>query len=114
MRYKPASDLKMLRNLALGIQYAVILVWETARANIAVFKIVFKRTIEVEPRLIYFRTNLRTNIARTTLANSITLTPGTITVALNDDLFCVFCLKSNMAEGIADSVFVQHLKKLEG
>ena len=114
MRYKPATDLKLLRNMLLGIRYAFILVWETSKANAAVFRIVFGRTIEIEPRLIYFRTKLRTNVAQVALANSMTLTPGTITVALNDGLFCVHCLSGKMAEGIEDSVFVRELLKFEG
>jgi multicomponent Na+:H+ antiporter subunit E len=114
MRYKPATDRKLLRNMLRGIRYAFILIWETSKANVAVFRIVFSRTIEIEPRLIYFRTNLRTNVARVALANSITLTPGTITVALNDGLFCVHCLSGKMAEGLEDSVFIRELQKFEG
>ena len=113
MRYKPVTDRKMLRNLLLGIRYALILVWETGKANVEVFRIVFSQTIEIEPRIIYFRTKLKTNVARVALANSITLTPGTVTVALNDGLFCVHCLSDKMAEGIEDSVFVQQLQKFE-
>ena len=113
MRYKPATDRKLLRNLLRGIRYALILVGETAKANAAVFRIVFSRTIEIEPRLVFFRTKLKTNVARVALANSITLTPGTITVALNDDLFCVHCLSGKMAEGIEDSIFVRELQKFE-
>ena len=114
MRYKPATDRKLLRNMLRGIRYAFILIWETSKANVAVFRIVFSRTIEIEPRIIYFRTKLRTNVARVALANSITLTPGTITVALNDDLFCVHCLSGKIAEGIENSVFVRELLKFEG
>ena len=113
MRYKPATDWKLLRNLLLGIQYALILVWETGKSTVAVLRIVFSRTIEVEPRIIYFRAPLRTDVARVALANSITLTPGTITVALNDGLFCVHCLSGKMAEGIEDSVFIRQLQKFE-
>ena len=113
MRYRPATDLIILRKLLLGLKYVAILVWETGKANITVFRIVFKPVIEVQPRLVYFRTNLKTNVARVTLANSITLTPGTISVALNDGLFCVYCLDSEMAEGIDTSIFVRQLEKFE-
>ena len=113
MRYKPATDIKILRKLLLGLCYVLILVRETAKANASVFRIVFKRVIEVEPRLVYFRTKLKTNVARVALANSITLTPGTITVALNDDLFCVYCMNSKIAEGIENSTFSQQLQKFE-
>ena len=113
MRHKPATDFKLLRNLLRGILYAATLIWETAKANITVICIVFSRTIEVEPCIFYFRTNLKTNVARVALANSITLTPGTITVALNDDLFCVHCIHGKMIEEVKDSVFIRQLQKFE-
>ena len=113
MRYRRGADLRLFRKALLGLKYAAVLVWQTAKANISVFRIVFSRTIIVEPRLIYFRTDLKTNSALVALANSITLTPGTITVAINDGLFCVHCLHGRMAEGIEDSVFVRQLREME-
>ena len=113
MRYRPSTDLEILRNLLRGIKYVLILVTEVARANIAVFRIVFKPVIQVEPQLICFRTKLKTNPARVVLANSITLTPGTITVMLSGDLFYVHCLNSEMAKDIDDSMFIRQLKKFE-
>ena len=113
MGYKPAADLKLLRNLPRGLRFALTLICETAKANAALFRIVFSRTIIVTPRIIYFRTKLGTDIARVALANFITLTPGTITVALNDGLFCVHCLTGEMAESIEDSAVVRQLMKFE-
>ena len=113
MRYRRATDYKLLRRVFLGIRYAFVLVLETAKANITVLRIVFSRKIDIRPRLIYFRTNLRTNSAQAALASSITLTPGSITVALDDGLFCVHCLDGKFAEGIEDSVFIRQLLKIE-
>jgi multicomponent Na+:H+ antiporter subunit E len=51
-------------------------------------------TRKMQPRIVHFRTSLHSDLARMTLANSITLTPGTITVDLNDDHLTVhwsFC-----------------------
>ena len=114
MRYKPAADLKLLLNLLRGLQYIGALIWETGKANAAIFRIVFSRTINVDPCLVYFRTKLKTNIARVVLANSITLPPGTVTVALNDDLFCVHCMNKKSGDGIENSALAQQLLKFEG
>ena len=113
MRYKRQTDFKLLRKLFLIIKYALTVILETAKSSIIVIRIVFSRTIKVEPCIIYFRTSLKSSSAQTVLANSITLTPGTITVAVDDGLFCVHCLKDTMAEGIEDSVFVRQLRKIE-
>lgn len=113
MRYRPENDVKILRNFWKGLLYILTLVLETIKSNIAVSKIVYSPTIDLEPQIVFFRTDLKSNAAKVMLANSITLTPGTITVALNDDLLCVHALSADMAEGLADSVFVQQLRGFE-
>ncbi len=60
-----------------------------------------------------FNIPFKTDTARFLLANSITLTPGTITVAVEGDKFIVHCLDKTLAEGIESSVFVKLLKKIE-
>ncbi len=53
-----------------------------------------KNSNMTNPGIVHFRTHLKTDIARMILANSITLTPGTITLDLNDDHLTVhwfFC-----------------------
>ena len=61
----------------------------------------------------YFDTAFQTGLAKVLLANSITLTPGTITVSVEDDRFCVHCLDKELAEGMEDSVFVKLLEEME-
>ena len=56
---------------------------------------------------------MKSEAALACLANSITLTPGTITISLDDGLFTVHCLDKSMAEGIADSRFVRLLQRIE-
>ena len=58
-------------------------------------------------------THFKKDTSRFLLANSITLTPGTITVAVDGDKFIVHCLDKTLAEGIESSVFVKLLEKIE-
>ena len=67
----------------------------------------------VEPILVHFTTNLKTSTAKTLLANSITLTPGTITVTLEDNEYVVHCLDKSLAYGMDDSIFVKLLTEIE-
>ena len=60
------------------------------------------------------KTDLKTKTARVLLANSITLTPGTITVSLQDNVYTVHCLDKQFGEGLSDSTFVWLLHKIEG
>ena len=93
--------------------YICVLVWEIIKANFAVIKLMTASRYELEPVLVRFKTNLKTKQARVVLANSITLTPGTITVTLEDDEYVVHCLDKELAKGMNHSVFVELLEKLE-
>ena len=66
-------------------RYFGVFAQELARANIAVMRLVFKRRIEINPGIVEIKTSLQTPIGRMTLANSITLTPGTLVVDIRDD-----------------------------
>lgn len=94
-------------------RYILILIREIIKANMAVIHLILTDREEVEPVLISFRTTLKSEMAKAILANSITLTPGTITVSLEENELVVHCLDKSLAEGIEDSVFVKMLEKLE-
>ena len=51
-----------------GIKYFVILIWEIIKANIAVLKLIFTPKVEVKPKLVYFKVDLETNLAKVFLA----------------------------------------------
>jgi len=70
------------------VVYAFIFAWECLRANLDVAYRVLHPDLPIRPGIVKIKTNLKTDIARATLANSITMTPGTITVDIvGDDLF---------------------------
>ncbi len=113
MGYKPEMDLILCRKLFLILQYVFVLVKEIVKANYAVIKMIMSSRYEIEPVIIRFRTDLKTTPARILLANSITLTPGTITVSLEGDEYVVHCLDKELAKGINSSIFVTLLRQLE-
>ena len=95
------------------ILYAVMLLIEIIRANFSIIKLVSAPQIEVEPCLVKFKTPLKTEAARVALANSITLTPGTITVSLNGDELLVHALNHDFADGLEGSMFERLLARME-
>lgn len=113
MEYSVRKELLLYRLLPLLAKYAAVLVAEIVKANLAVLKMVLNPEIQPEPELIYFDTDLKSDLAKVMLANSITLTPGTITVSVEENHFCVHCLDRELGEGIESSVFVELLKKME-
>ena len=108
-----ATLIKFLKILPEVLIYAAVLLIEIIKANFAITKLVVAPKIEVEPCLVKFKSKLKTHAARVALANSITLTPGTITVSLENDEFLVHALDRNIAEGLQGSLFERLLKRME-
>lgn len=113
MNYSPRTDILMVKKLIYILQYVFILIKEIIKANYAVIKMIMSSRYVIEPAVVRFKADLKSNLARVALANSITLTPGTITVSLEGDEYVVHCLDKELAEGINSSVFVDLLKRLE-
>ncbi len=102
---------KILPNI---VMYIIVLLVEIIRANFSIIRMVLAPQIDVEPCLVKFRTPLKTDAARVALANSITLTPGTITVSLEGDNLLVHALNKDMADGLEGSIFERLLAGMEG
>lgn len=100
------------RRVRSAFAYTLALIKEMIVCNLRVMGFILRRK-EVQPRLIYFRTKLRHEATRTVLANSITLTPGTITVSVEDDLFCVHSLDASLSETLEDGPLASRLHKME-
>lgn len=114
MDYSIEKELQFYKKSKLICAYIFLLIVEIVKANLAVVHMILNQKEEMEPVIVKFRTKLRTEGARVMLANSITLTPGTITVSLEGDELTVHCLDVSLAEGMEDSDFVKLLEKLEG
>lgn len=114
MNYRPQMDIILCKKFFLIIQYVFVLIKEIIKANFAVIKMILSSRYVLEPAIVRFKTSLKTTPARILLANSITLTPGTITVSLEGDEYVVHCLDKELAKGINNSLFVTLLERLEG
>ena len=95
------------------LKYVVVLVKEIMKANFSVIHMILSEREELEPALVSFRSDMKSPTGRAFLANAITLTPGTITVTLEDSEYLVHCLDKSLAVGMDDSVFVEMLSELE-
>ena len=111
---EPKTTKHIIKEDLMTVAYIGVLIIEILKANFAVLTIMLSKEIEIEPCFCYFTTNLKNPIHRILLANSITLTPGTITVELSDKgLYKVHCLDKSFAPGMDDSIFVKMLRKME-
>jgi multicomponent Na+:H+ antiporter subunit E len=80
--------------------YIPFLIKEIVKANIDVAKRVLSPRLPIDPRIITYNFALKENLPQVTLANSITLTPGTLTVDIHRGDYCIHCLAQEHAEGI--------------
>ena len=65
------------------------------------------------PPMVTFRTDIHTEFGRFLLANSITLTPGTITIRVEGNELTVHCLDGAMLDLSENGVFQRWIRRLE-
>ena len=111
--YTPAKELRILKKIPLFIAYLAVLFSEIVRSGVKVAAVILNKKITVEPALVTFDADLKTDFGRFILANSITLTPGTITVSADKNTFRVHCLSRSFLDCSSDSVFIRWIKRLE-
>jgi len=111
--YTLKKDKTLLRRIGIFVIYLGVLLWEIMKANWHVILLILAGDRHTDSTIIKVRIPLKTELARTILANSITLTPGTITISLDDDLYTIHALHPIAAEGLEESTFVKLLQKME-
>lgn len=104
---------KSIKNIKYWIKYLFILLKEIIFSNIHVAKIVLSKNMKISPQFTNIKTTIKENNNRVILANSITLTPGTLTVQLDNDILLVHCLEKEYVEDLLNSKFEKILEKVE-
>lgn len=113
MDYSIEKEKQNLKKAFLFFRYACVLVMEIVKANFTVIHMILSEEEEVEPALVNFTSDMQTPAGKALLANAITLTPGTITVSLEDSEYVVHCLDKELAMGMDHSDFVKLISELE-
>ena len=111
--YSPRVGAALIRRLPDALGYGALLLREIVRANLNVMRMILNKDFEPQPQLVHFDVDLERSRHLVTLANSITLTPGTITVSVDGSRFTVHCLSRSMIEGIESGGIARLLGKME-
>ena len=114
MDYSLQREMRLYRKLPKYGKYIFVLIKEIISANLAVSRMILTRKEIMEPVIVRVHTDLKTETAKVLLANSITLTPGTITISLSGQELLVHCLDKSLSEGMENSVFAKLLQEIEG
>ncbi|MBN2724385.1 MAG: Na+/H+ antiporter subunit E [Deltaproteobacteria bacterium] len=72
--------------------YLPVFSYQLIKANLQVAYVVLHPFLPINPGIVRVPTKLKRDISRAMLANSITLTPGTLTVQVENDDLCIHCV----------------------
>jgi multicomponent Na+:H+ antiporter subunit E len=96
------------------IVYIPWLLWEIILANVEIAYLVLSPKPLIDPQLVHFKNDLKTDLGIVTLAHSITLTPGTVTIDANREEFVIHAIWQKSADGIIGGEMQRKVKKIEG
>jgi len=96
------------------LQYIPWLTVEIIKANLHVFKLAMTREgyEELSPRIVMIKTKLKTDFAKFVFANSITLTPGTITMLIRGDVFHVHTMSQFLEDDLLEGAIEQKVAEI--
>ena len=99
--------------------YLCVFFIELVKANLNVMRLVFSPRIDIHPGIVEIKTGLKSPLGRLALANSITLTPGTLVVDIIDDSLFIHWINVSSSDPVAAteeiaSRFEKYLKVIYG
>ena len=97
-----------------AVLYVPWLVWEVFRSNLRVARIILSPRVRVDPSIVHFRASQRTDLGRFIYANSITLTPGTVTTGIVGDDMEVHAIVQTEIDGSEENDMNRRVTALEG
>jgi len=110
------SDFKLTpKAFAYTITFLFVFFIELIKSNLDVIKRVLSPSLPITPGIVEVKTTLKSKFARMLLANTITLTPGTLTVEVKDESFFIHWIdvKTEDAEKAGDEIIKKFEKYLE-
>ena len=100
--YRDPTVIDSPKRLARGVIYVPYLLYEIIVSNLVVARVILDPRLDIDPRLTKIKVFVGSGFPLTTLANSITLTPGTLTVKADDQELYVHSLVPFAREGLFD------------
>lgn len=102
-----------LKTLLQLMIYCLRLLWEIVKANFQVAAIVLHPRMPLSPQMVSLEVDLKKTVSRVLLGNSITLTPGTLTVLADQNRFIIHALTAEAGSGLAEWDLINRLKQME-
>ena len=96
-----------------AIFYIPWLLKEIVKSNLHVARLIFDPTLPIQPQTLWIEGSQKTDTALAIHANSITLTPGTISVEIDDNKIHVHAISDVTAEGVKSGEMDKQVSALE-
>jgi len=87
---------------------------EVVKANLDVARRILSPSLPISPNVFTIKTSQRTDLGRVTFANSITLTPGTVSIDLQGDTIEVHALTEHAAQSLLEGEMDRRVTEMEG
>jgi multicomponent Na+:H+ antiporter subunit E len=113
-REKSETRISNLGRLIIAhVRFYTVLLIEILKANIDVAKIVLSKEMNIQPHYLRYQPQLKSAYASVLLANAITLTPGTLSVHLDEEGYVIHALTNSAAEGLVGSSMERVAKEID-
>jgi multicomponent Na+:H+ antiporter subunit E len=93
--------------------YLPWLLWEIFKANVDVALRVLRPSLPISPRVVRVRAGQATDLGRVIYANSITLTPGTVSISVDGDVITVHALSREAADGLTAGAMDRRVQRVD-
>jgi len=97
-----------------AVRYWAWLAWVIGKANLDVARRIVNPKLRISPSVLRVRTSQRTGVGRATYANSINLTPGTVSLQVTDQDIEVHALSAQAAEELQAGEMDRRIAQMEG
>lgn len=102
-----------ISNIKKFLSFIWCLIVEVIKANIQVAKIVLSPSMPISPKFVKVPINIKKDFNKVMYGNAITLTPGTLTVDIEEDNYIIHALTEDAANDLIDSILEKQVIRLE-
>lgn len=100
--------------LGRAVTYVPWIAWQVIKSNVDVAIRILKPKVDISPRVFEVETSQKTDLGRVLYANSITLTPGTVSIRVHGDRITVHTIANEVAESLLEGFMDRRVTRFEG
>ena len=100
--------------LGRAITYIPWIAWQVLKSNVDVAIRILKPRVDISPRVFEVDASQKTDLGRVLYANSITLTPGTVSIRVHGDRIKVHAIAGEVADSLLEGAMDRRVTQFEG